>query len=286
MGIAQNDNSSFLIFYGSNLYSNRIYCTGDTMRFYILTRKRLISLFSCVLIGAVALVVAGSTASKVVATMNEQKEVPVYCVESDEKVCALSFDAAWGNEQTETLLDILDEYEVKSTFFLVKQWVDKYPDSVKQISERGHDVENHSATHPHMNSLSGEQQKEEITSCNKAIEDLTGKAPTLFRAPYGEYNNSLVQNVKALDMYCVQWNIDSLDWKDPAPDDMVSRIEQNLCEGSIILMHNGATNTPEALPKIIEAIQSKGYQIVPVSELIPEGEYFTDTQGMMHLIES
>ena len=286
MGIAQNDNSSFLIFYGSNRYSNRISCTGDTMRFYILTRKRLISLFSCVLIGAVALVVAGSTASKVVATMNEQKEVPVYCVESDEKVCALSFDAAWGNEQTETLLDILDEYEVKSTFFLVKQWVDKYPDSVKQISERGHDVENHSATHPHMNSLSGEQQKEEITSCNKAIEDLTGKAPTLFRAPYGEYNNSLVQNVKALDMYCVQWNIDSLDWKDPAPDDMVSRIEQNLCEGSIILMHNGATNTPEALPKIIEAIQSKGYQIVPVSELIPEGEYFTDTQGMMHLIES
>ena len=253
------------------------------MRFYILTRKKLVSLFSCVLIGVIALIVAGSTASKVVATMNEQKEIPVYCVECDEKVCALSFDAAWGNEQTETLLNILDEYDVKSTFFLVRQWVDKYPDSVKAISDRGHDVENHSATHPHMNSLSEEEQKEEITSCNEAIQNLTGKSPALFRAPYGEYNNTLVQNVKSLDMYCVQWNIDSLDWKDPAPDDMVSRIEQNLTEGSIILLHNGAKNTPEALPRIIEAIRNKGYRIVPVSELIPQGEYFTDAQGMMHL---
>ena len=279
MGIAQNDNSSFLIFYGSNLYSNRIYCTGDTMRFYILTRKRLISLFSCVLIGAVALVVAGSTASKVVATMNEQKEVPVYCVESDEKVCALSFDAAWGNEQTETLLDILDEYEVKSTFFLVKQWVDKYPDSVKQISERGHDVENHSATHPHMNSLSGEQQKEEITSCNKAIEDLTGKAPTLFRAPYGEYNNSLVQNVKALDMYCVQWNIDSLDWKDHDAQTIFRRVTEKVQPGSIVLFHNAALHTPEALPMIIEHLLSEGYSIVPVSELLLQGDFSIDHTG-------
>ena len=253
------------------------------MRFYILTRKKLLSLFSCALIGVVALIVAGSTAGKVVATMNEQREIPIYCVESDEKVCAISFDAAWGNEQTDTLLDILDEYDVKSTFFLVKQWVDSYPDSVRDIAAHGHDIGNHSATHPHMNSLSEQEQKEEIVSCNEAVENLTGKSPALFRAPYGEYNNALVQNVKALDMYCVQWNIDSLDWKNPAPDDMVSRIEQNLTQGSIILLHNGAQNTPEALPKIIEAIQNKGYKIVPVSELIPEGEYYTDAQGMMHL---
>lgn len=253
------------------------------MKFYILTRKRLVTLFSCALIGVVALIVAGTTASKVVATVNQEKEIPIYNVETDEKVCALSFDAAWGNEQTETLLNILDEYNVKSTFFLVRQWVDSFPDSVKEIAERGHDVGNHSTTHPHMNSLSSEKQKEEITSCNDAIESLTGKAPTLFRAPYGEYNNSLVQNVKALDMYCVQWNIDSLDWKNPAPDDMVRRIEENLTQGSIILLHNGAENTPEALPKIIEAIQNKGYKIVPVSEIIPAGDYYTDVQGMMHL---
>lgn len=227
--------------------------------------------------------VATSTAGKISATMSENREIPIYYVDTQDKICSISFDAAWGNEQTNTLLDILDEYEVKSTFFLVKQWVDKYPDDVKEISARGHDVGNHSSTHPHMAQLSAEQQVTEINDCNNAIEELTGSSPTLFRAPYGEYDNKLVENLRAEDMYCVQWNIDSLDWKDPTPDEMVERIKSKLVPGSVILMHNGATNTPEALPRIIEAIQSEGYTIVPLSELIPEGEYHTDHEGKMIL---
>ncbi|MBR1534720.1 MAG: polysaccharide deacetylase family protein [Ruminococcus sp.] len=253
------------------------------MRFIVLTRRKLAILFSCVLIGALSLVVASTTAGQVVATTNEPREIPIYYVDTQEKVCALSFDAAWGNEQTNDLLDILDKYEVKSTFFLVKQWVDKYPDDVKEIAARGHDVGNHSSTHPHMAELSSDEQQTEIADCNAAVEELTGSCPTLFRAPYGEYNNDLVRNLRDDNMYCVQWNIDSLDWKDPAPDEMVSRIKNNLCPGSIILMHNGAANTPEALPKIIEAIQSEGYTIVPVSEIIPEGDYYTDHEGKMIL---
>lgn len=255
------------------------------MKFVVLTRRRLMILFSCVLIGAVALVVASSTAGKVVATVTEPREIPIYYVDTAEKVCALSFDAAWGNEQTDTLLDILDKYEIKSTFFLVKQWVDNYPDDVKNIAAHGHDVGNHSATHPHMAELSADAQRSEIRDCNEAIKALTGSAPTLFRAPYGEYNNSLVQNLREEGMYCVQWNIDSLDWKDPTPDEMVSRIDSKLCPGSIILMHNGATNTPEALPMIIEAILAKGYRIVPISEIIPPGDYYTDHEGKMILSE-
>lgn len=253
------------------------------MTFVVLTKKRLMILFSCVLIGAAAIMVASGTAGKAVATANEPRQIPIYYVGTDEKVCAVSFDAAWGNEQTDTLLSILDEYEVKSTFFLVKQWVDQYPEDVKEIASRGHDVGNHSATHPHMAELSSEQQQKEIDDCNTAIEELTGSAPTLFRAPYGEYNDDLVNNLKAGDMYCVQWNIDSLDWKDPSADEMVSRIKSKLCPGSIILLHNGATNTPEALPKIIEMIQDEGYDIVPISELIPEGDYYTDHEGKMIL---
>lgn len=227
--------------------------------------------------------VATSTAGKISATMSENREIPIYYVDTQDKICSISFDAAWGNEQTDTLLDILDEYEVKSTFFLVKQWVDKYPDDVKEIAARGHDVGNHSSTHPHMAQLSAEQQVAEITDCNAAIEELTGSSPTLFRAPYGEYDNKLVENLRAEDMYCVQWNIDSLDWKDPTPDEMVERIKNKLVPGSVILMHNGATNTPEALPRIIEAIQSEGYTIVPLSKLIPEGKYHTDHEGKMIL---
>ena len=253
------------------------------MTFVVLTKKRLMILFSCVLIVAAAITVVSGTAKKTVPTTAEPRQIPIYYVDTDEKICALSFDAAWGNEQTDTLLNILDDYEVKSTFFLVKQWIDNYPDDVKNIADHGHDVGNHSATHPHMAQLSSKDQQEQIDDCSAAIEELTGSAPTLFRAPYGEYDDNLVNNLKARDMYCVQWNIDSLDWKDPSPGEMVSRIKSKLCPGSIILMHNGAVNTPEALPKIIEMIRDEGYTIVPISELIPEGDYYTDSEGKMIL---
>lgn len=256
------------------------------MSFMILTRKKLTIFFSCVLIGVIALAVASSTSGKIASTAAEPRQIPIYYVDTQEKVCAISFDAAWGNEQTSTLLDILDQYNVKSTFFLVGDWVENYPDDVKEIFSRGHDVGNHSATHPHMAQLSKEEQLKEIDSCNEAVKALTDHAPTLFRAPYGEYDNNLVSGLKERDMYCVQWNIDSLDWKDPSPDEMVSRIKEKLCPGSVILMHNGATNTPEALPKIIEMIQGEGYTIVPISQLIPEGDYYTDHEGKMILSDS
>ena len=255
------------------------------MTFVVLTKKKLMILFSCVLVRVRASAAAPDTAGKAGYTANEPRQIPIYYVDTDEKVCAVSFDAAWGNEQTDTLLDILDKYEVKSTFFLVKQWVDKYPDDVRTIAEHGHDVGNHSSTHPHMAQLSSDEQQVEINDCNDAIEALTGTAPTLFRAPYGEYDDNLVTNLNDRDMYCVQWNIDSLDWKDPTPDEMVSRVKSKLCPGSIILMHNGAKNTPEALPKIIEMIQDEGYIIVPISQLIPEGDYYTDHEGKMILNE-
>ena len=217
--------------------------------------------------------------------MAEPREIPIYYVDTQNKVCSISFDAAWGNEQTEGLLDTLDEYKVRSTFFLVRQWVDEYPDSVRDIASRGHDIGNHSSSHPHMASLSASQQQEEIISCNEAVQKLTGACPTLFRAPYGEYDNKLVRSLRDMGMYCVQWNIDSLDWKDISADEIVGRIESKLCPGSIILLHNGATHTPEALPMLIEAIQAEGYRIVPISELLPSGDYYTDHEGKMILTE-
>jgi polysaccharide deacetylase family sporulation protein PdaB len=253
------------------------------MRYLVLTRVRLIALFLCVMIAAVSLIVATTTADKVAIAMTEPREIPIYYVDTDEKVCAVSFDAAWGNEQTGRLLDILDEYHVHTTFFLVKQWVDEYPDSVTEIAARGHEIGNHSSTHPHMPELSADEQMKEIDACNEAVKGLTGSCPTLFRPPYGEYDNKLVQGLRSEGMYCVQWNIDSLDWKDPSPEEMVTRISSKLCPGSIILMHNGAANTPEALPMILETILEQGYKIVPIGELIPAGDYYTDHEGKMIL---
>lgn len=171
---------------------------------------------------------------------------------------------------------------MKSTFFLVGQWVDNFPDSVKEIAQRGHDIGNHSNTHPYMTQLNVSKMGEEICECNKKVEELTGTVPTLFRAPYGDYNNNVVSSVKENDMYCVQWDVDSLDWKDPSPQQIVDNVVKKIKNGSIVLLHNGATNTPEALPKVIDAIRAEGYEIVPISEIIPDGEYSVDSNGMMH----
>jgi polysaccharide deacetylase family sporulation protein PdaB len=210
----------------------------------------------------------------------KSRKLPIYSVKREEKVVSLSFDAAWGNEQTQHLLDTLDEFEVKSTFFLVGMWVDKYPDSVKAIFNAGHDVGNHSNTHPQMPKLDDERMRNEIEECNKKIEKITKKRPILFRPPYGNYNDKLIETTNTLDMYCIQWNIDSLDWKDLKCDEMKKRIIPKLKPGSIILMHNGAKYTPESLGEIIYEIKKRGFKIVPISEIIYKENYRVEHDGM------
>ncbi|RGU85455.1 polysaccharide deacetylase family protein [Ruminococcus bromii] len=251
------------------------------MRLYIITKRNLISIGFCLLIGVLAGAIAVTSTVRAVQSAAAQREIPIYYVDTDKKQVALSFDAAWGNEQTEHLLEILDKYKVKSTFFLVGDWVKNYPDSVKDIAKHGHDVGNHSNTHPHMTQMSSSDMVGQIQSCNEKIKELTGKTPTLFRAPYGDYNNDVVKSVNGCNMYCVQWDVDSLDWKDPTPEQIKQNIMKKIRNGSIILMHNGAKNTPEALPTVIEAIKSEGYEIVPVSQILLKGEYYTDVDGKM-----
>ena len=135
-----------------------------------------------------------------------------------------------------------------------------------------------------MPELSLEGMTEEIVSCNDKIKALTGKCPTLFRPPYGDYNNNVVGAVKNQNMYCIQWDVDSLDWKDLSADEITQRVTSKLQNGSIVLLHNGAKNTPAALPSIIEGIKAQGYELVPISELVPEGEYQTDHQGRMSIV--
>lgn len=253
------------------------------MKFFVVTKRKIIISACCAAAAIMSAWICCSSYNQVVETAAAtERKIPIYCVDENEKKVSISFDAAWGNEQTQTLIDILKEKKVKSTFFLVGEWVDKYPESVKAIADAGHDVGNHSDTHAHLPQLDKNGILKELNDCNDKIEKITGKRPTLFRPPYGDYNNALVECTDSINMYNVQWNIDSLDWKDPSPADMVARIKKNLKCGSIILMHNGAKNTPEALPQIIDAIKEEGYEIVPISELLPKGKYTTDHEGKMH----
>ena len=159
----------------------------------------------CLVITAVV-VIAGSVSI----LANQNRKLPIYCVKTDKKQIAISFDAAWGNDDTETLINILKEYNVPATFFVVGAWVDKYPESVKQLSEAGHKIENHSNTHPYMTQLSRVKMEDEIKSCNEKIKAITGVEPVLLRPPYGDYDNSVVDTVASLGMYTIQWSVETL----------------------------------------------------------------------------
>ena len=216
---------------------------------------------------------------KAVGAAATERQLPIYCVQKDYKVVSLSFDAAWGNEDTRQLIDILGKYGVKATFFVVGEWVDKYPESVKALHDAGHEIMNHSADHAHFNSLSTEEIIADLNACNDRIEAVTGVRPTLFRCPYGEYDDHVIAATRSIGMEPIQWDVDSLDWKDLSAADITKRVTSKVQPGSIVLFHNAAKHTPEALPSIIEALLQEGYTFVPVSEILLKGEYTIDHTG-------
>lgn len=207
------------------------------------------------------------------------RQLPIYCVQKDSRVTSLSFDAAWGNEDTQQLIDILGKYNIRATFFVVGEWVDKYPESVLALHEAGHEVMNHSDTHPHMTELSVQQIMENVSACDKKIEAVTGVRPTLFRPPYGDYNDVVINTLRSMEHYPIQWDVDSLDWKETGVQDIVDRVLGKVQPGSIVLFHNAAKYTPQALPTVIEGLIREGYSFVPVSELIYKENYEIDHTG-------
>ena len=216
----------------------------------------------------------------VVGVSASDRQLPIYCVQRDDKTVALSFDAAWGNEDTQELIDILNKYNIHATFFVVGQWVDKYPESVKALSDAGNEVMSHSDDHAHFAQLSADEIKSNIAASNEKIKNITGTEPTLFRCPYGEYNDTVISTINSMGMSAIQWDVDSLDWKGISASDISDRVLKNVKSGSIVLFHNAAENTPEALPGIIEGLIADGYKIVPVSQILLTGDYTIDNTGM------
>ncbi len=213
---------------------------------------------------------------KVVGASATTRQLPVYCVQADYPVVALSFDAAWGNEDTQKLIDILGRYQVKATFFVVGDWVEKYPESVKALHEAGHEIMSHSDNHAHFNSLSAQEIQADLTACGKKIQAITGEFPTLFRCPYGEYDDHVITTVRSMGIQPIQWDVDSLDWKEISAAEITQRVTSRVGPGSIVLFHNAALHTPEALPTIIETLLQKGYTFLPISQLVLPGEYGKD----------
>lgn len=238
-------------------------------------------IFTCVV--AIALIGSCRYISGIVKVSSNVngKELPIYCVQTDEKKVALSFDAAWGNDDTQRILDILKEHDVHVTFFMTGGWVESYPDDVKAIYEAGHDLGNHSQNHKNMSQLSDEEKTQELMSVHEKVKELTGVKMQLFRPPYGDYDDAVVLNARENGYYPIQWDVDSLDWKDYGVDSILNTVlnHKALGNGSIILCHNGAKYTADALDVLLDGLKEKGYQVVPISQLIYKENYHMDVTG-------
>ncbi len=206
----------------------------------------------------------------------EERLVPIYYVDTDEKKVAFSFDASWGADRTEKIIEILKENKIKTTFFLTGFWVEAYPEYVKLIAEEGHEIGNHTLTHPHLNNLTVEEIRNELKRVEQMIEQVSGQKTVLFRPPFGEYSNQVVETVTGLGYSCIQWSIDSLDWKNLTAAEIVERVTDQAHQGAIILFHNNGLHTADALPEIIEYYRRHKYTIVPISELLHSDNYRID----------
>lgn len=238
----------------------------------------IVSLTTVIILFAMAFMM--TSPEKTIETSASTKALPIYNVAREEKKVAFTMNCAWEAEDIDSILDTLSKYKVQITFFIVGDFAEKYPDAVKKIADAGHEIGNHSDTHPHVNNLSLEKNIEEIQECSKKIESITGKKTTLYRGPYGEYNDIVIQAAESQGHTAIQWNIDTLDYSGLTGEQMWSRIKEKLAPGSIILSHNGTKHTADSLDMLLhQIIEENGYQVVTVSNLLYKENYMIDSNG-------
>lgn len=236
----------------------------------------LVSFSTVVILFAIAFTV---TTDSSIITSATARELPIYNVDTKESKISLTMNCAWNADDIDSILKTLKDNNVKITFFMVGDWVDKFPEAVKKISDAGHEIGNHSNTHPHVNNLSSDENIKQIQDASNKIEKITGNKTILYRAPYGEYNNIVIRSAKSASHVPIQWNVDTLDYTGITGEEMWRKIENKLDSGSIILMHNGTTHTADSLEMIINNIKNKGYELVKVSDLIYKDNYVIDNNG-------
>lgn len=217
---------------------------------------------------------------EIIQTMSQAKKLPIYNVDTNEPKIAFTMNCAWNADDIDQILATLSKHNTHITFFMVGDWVDKYPDAVKKISEAGHEIANHSDGHKHVNNLNIEENEKEVKLCSDKIEAITGKKTTLYRGPYGEYNNTVIQAAQNQNHITIQWSLDTLDYKGLTADEMWARLNGKVKNGDIILSHNGTKHTADSLDKILTNLESSGFKVVTVSDLIYKDNYIIDNNGM------
>ena len=260
---------------------NKLVCFGQFVKkvWHNLNKKLLLAsvgvfTFACaVALNAVGLPVAS-------AYFATGRKLPIYAVQTEESKVAISFDAAWGADKTTEIMDICDSYHIKATFFLVGFWVEEYPEKVKEIYNRGFEIGIHSNTHPDMTKLNKTKIREELSTNINLIKDLTGYTPKLFRPPYGYYNNDLIEVCEELGLSCIEWSVDSLDWKGLSASQLSARVISKASQGDIVLFHNNSDHIIDGLKMVLQAFEMKKLTVVPIGDLIYYENFTINTQGI------
>ncbi len=249
------------------------------MKAFTFTKKQMKRTAAIAVAAAATTAVIITAAVTSVGTKAEQRKLPVYRVDRDDNKIAVTFDVAWENSNTDELIEILDEYDAKATFFITGDWCDRCADDVKKFAQAGHEIENHSDKHPHVEGINVNDLINDTRECSRKIEMITGRAPTLYRAPYGEYDDSMLTTIEGMGLTTIQWDVDSVDWNKPTSEEITKKILDNTKSGSILLFHNDLPNTTEALPDILKGLKEKGFEFVTVEELIFHENYTIDANG-------
>ena len=252
--------------------------------FLVFSKEKIQTYIVSILTVAVLIGIANINSIKAIPTSTSEKYIPIYKVQTQKKQVAITMNCAWSAQDIDSILETLKNNNVKITFFMVGDWIDKYPEAVKKIYEAGHEIGSHSNTHPHVNKLSAEKNLEEIQLSVSKIEKITGSKTNLYRTPYGEYNNTVIKTAQENGYYPIQWNLDTLDYEGLTGEEMWNRIKDKLENGSIILSHNGTKHTADSLDMLIKNIKNKGYEIVKVSDLIYKENYSIKNDGTQILL--
>jgi len=193
------------------------------------------------------------------------KEIPIYSVQRDDNSVSVTFDCAWGAEDMESILGTLSKHNCKATFFVLGTWAEKNPDIMKKIVSEGHEVGNHSYNHKLYTGMLREEMLSDIQKCNEAIKNTCNVLPSLFRAPSGDYNNSVTEACRDGGMEYIQWSVDSLDWRGLNCEQMLERIIPKIKSGDILLFHNDTAHTAQSLDRILTELECKGFSFLKVS---------------------
>jgi len=246
---------------------------------YTVTKKRAIRLLLIILAVFAGIIIGVAAILTAINSGATERKVPIYCVEREDNKISLTFDCAWGNSNTDELLTLLKKENVKATFFVTGEFCDKYPEDVLKMFKAGHEIQNHSDKHPHIAGININELINDTREAGRKIRMITDVQPTLYRGPYGEYDNNSIFTVEGMGYKYVQWSVDSLDWQEPDAKTMTKKVLAAAKSGSILLFHNDLANTTEALPEIIAGLKQKGFDMVPVSSLIFTENYRIDNAG-------